>query len=70
MHIRDANAEDAGAIAAIYNPYVVGTCVTFDTDALSVEEMQRRIAGARAADLPWLVATESGAIVGYTHAST
>src|SRR5688500_15281278 len=70
MDIRDATAEDAGAIAAIYNPYVVGTCVTFDTDALSIEEMQARIAEARSADLPWLVATEEGGgIIGYTHAS-
>lgn len=69
MDIRDATDADAGAIAAIYNPYVLGTCVTFDTDALSVEEMQRRMADARAARLPWLVAGEGDRIIGYTHAS-
>ena len=69
MDIRDATAEDAGAIAAIYNPYVVGTCVTFDTDPLSVEDMQGRIAETHAANLPWLVATEADRIVGYACAS-
>ena len=69
MDLRDATAEDAGAIAAIYNPYVVGTRVTFDTDPLSADDMRARIADARAADLPWLVATEAGGIVGYAHAS-
>lgn len=69
MDIRDATAEDAGAIAAIYNPYVVGTCVTFDTDPLSVEDMQGRIAETHAANLPWLVATEVDRIVGYACAS-
>lgn len=69
MDIRDATPEDAGAIAAIYNPYVTDTLVTFETDALSAEEMRNRIAGAHAANLPWLVATEGGAVVGYTHAS-
>lgn len=69
MDIRDATLEDAGAIAAIYNPYVTDTLVTFETDPLSVEEMRTRMAGAQAANLPWLVATEVGAVVGYTHAS-
>jgi len=69
MDLRDATADDAGAIAAIYNPYVVGTCVTFDTDPLSADDMRARIAAAPAAGLPWLVATEAGRIVGYACAS-
>lgn len=69
MDIRDATADDAAAIAAIYNPYVTGTCVTFDTDPLSAEDMRGRIAETHAAKLPWLVATEAGAIVGYACAS-
>ena len=69
MDIRDATDADAGAIAAIYNPYVLGTCVTFDTDPLSSDDMQRRIAEARAAGLPWLVATEAGLVIGYACAS-
>lgn len=69
MDIRDATAEDAAAIAAIYNPYVVGTRVTFDTDPLSAEDMRGRIAETRAAELPWLVATDAGAVVGYACAS-
>lgn len=69
MDIRDATLEDAGAIAAIYNPYVTDTLVTFETDPLSEEDMRKRMAGAQAASLPWLVATEGGAVFGYTHAS-
>jgi phosphinothricin acetyltransferase len=69
MEIRDATTEDAGAIAAIYNPYVTDTLVTFETDPLPVEQMRARIEGAQAANLPWLVGTEGHAVVGYTHAS-
>lgn len=68
MEIRPARREDAAAIAAIYNHYVATTCITFETDPVSVEEMASRIEEAHAADLPWLVA-DDGAIAGYAYAS-
>lgn len=69
MDIRDATADNAAAIAALYNPYVTDTLVTFETEPLSVEAMRARMADAHAANLPWLVAIEDGVVVGYTHAS-
>ena len=69
MDIRDATPDDAPAIAAIYNPYVANTCITFETDAVSSEDMRTRIVEAGDAHLPWLVAIDDGALVGYAYAS-
>jgi len=69
MEIRNATPDDAAAIAAIYNPYVAQTCITFETDAVSVEDMRGRITEAGDSQLPWLVAIEDAAIVGYAYAS-
>src|SRR5262245_9653066 len=41
--IRPATAADAVDIARIYNGYVAGTCITFETEAVSAQEMTRRI---------------------------
>jgi phosphinothricin acetyltransferase len=69
MEIRDATLDDAAAIAAIYNPYVAQTCITFETDTVSEVEMRERIVEVAAARLPWLVAIKDDAIVGYAYAS-
>ena len=69
MVIRNATMDDAAAIAAIYNPYVANTCITFETAPVSAQEMRTRIAEADDAQLPWLVATRAGAVVGYAYAS-
>jgi phosphinothricin acetyltransferase len=69
VEVRPAGAADAAAIAVIYNHYVATTCVTFETDAVQVSEMQGRIAETQAANLPWLVALENGAVSGYAYAS-
>jgi phosphinothricin acetyltransferase len=69
MEIRNATLEDAAAIAGIYNPYVANTCITFETDAVSEDEMRQRIGEAGDARLPWLVAIDDGVIVGYAYAS-
>lgn len=69
MDIRNATGDDAAAIAAIYNPYIANTCATFETDAVSAHDMRARIAEAGDSQLPWLVATDRGSIVGYAYAS-
>jgi len=69
MEIRDATPDDAAALAAIYNPFVMDSCITFETDPVSAEEMQSRIAEAADSKLPWLVATDGDAVVGYAYAS-
>ena len=37
--IEDASAHDAEAIAAIYNPYVLGSTATFEMEAIDAAEM-------------------------------
>src|SRR5690606_41390668 len=69
MQIRSATPEDAAAIAAIYNPYVAGTCITFETEPVATAEMAARISETLDGGLPWLVAEEAGTILGYAHAS-
>jgi len=66
--IREAAADDAAAIAGIYNHYVTGTVVTFEEEPVSVAEIARRIEEVRSASLPWLVAEADGPVVGYAYA--
>ena len=63
MTIRDATADDAAAIAAIYAPLVTDTIVSFEEDPPSAEEMADRIAASHV----WLVAENDGEVVGYAY---
>lgn len=65
--IREATCEDAAAVCGIYNPYVLGTCISFEEDAVSAEEMRGRIQEHSKA-YPWLVYEEEGKILGYCYA--
>ena len=68
--IRDAHAADAPAIAAIYNPYIAGTTISFEETPVSADEMRARIAAVQDAGLPWLVLEGvDGAIAGYAYAT-
>jgi phosphinothricin acetyltransferase len=67
--LRAATTADAAAIAAIYNPYVVGTIITFEEEAVPDAEMAQRIADVLAAELPWFVWEEDGRVLGYAYAS-
>jgi len=67
--VRAATHADAGAVAAIYNHYVLQTVVTFEEEPVTSDEMSRRIDEVRAASLPWFVAERAGAIAGYAYAS-
>jgi len=69
LTIRLAADTDAQAIAAIYAPYVENTPVSFEYDPPTPEEMALRIRNVRAAELPWLVATDEGRLVGYAYAT-
>jgi len=66
--VRDASVDDAAAVREIYNPYVEGSTVTFETDPVSVEEMAARIVSATAQH-PWLVAEVDGRVAGYAYAA-
>jgi phosphinothricin acetyltransferase len=66
--IRSATIEDAGAICSIYNPYVVGTTITFEDQEVSAEVMRARIAEVTVA-LPWLVFEAEDEVGGYAYAT-
>ena len=67
MKVRAAGTNDAAAIAAIYAPYVIGTVVSFETEAPDATEIARRMAGG--GDLhPWLVACDGDELLGYAYA--
>lgn len=65
--IRAVKTSDAEEIAGIYNHYVTHTTVTFETDAVSLEEMRRRIETI-SASFPYYVYEENGQILGYCYA--
>ncbi len=68
--LRDAIPEDGAALAAIYNPYVRDTVISFETEEVPAEQMGARIAKVLSVGLPWLVAEDpdSGAILGFAYA--
>lgn len=66
--LRDATAADGDALAAIYNPFILGTIVTFEEEPASGAEMAGRVAAVQGAGHPWLVAERDGRAVGYAYA--
>lgn len=59
--IRQAEAADAGAVAAIWNHYIAQTAVTFASVVKSVDDVQTEIAGRER----FLVAELDGEIAGF-----
>lgn len=53
--IRDARIGDAEAIAAIYNPYILETSITFEEIPVGADEMAKRIADTTSR-YAWIVA--------------
>lgn len=66
--IRPATPADAADLCRIYNPYVAGTIVTFETAPVAVAAMAARIRKVTAGHL-WLVWEEAGTVLGYAYAS-
>lgn len=66
--IRIARGEDAAAVAAIYQPFVTGSAVSFEGVAPTAAEMCERIEGLLETH-PWLVWEEDGMVHGYAYAS-
>ncbi len=65
--IRLACESDAEAIREIYAPYVLETCITFETHVPSVDEFRSRIARTLESH-PYFVAELDGEVVGYCYA--
>jgi L-amino acid N-acyltransferase YncA len=69
LEVRDAAAADMPAVQSIYAHYVLHGFGTFDEippDPAAMEAKRRAVA---ANGLPWLVATEADAIVGFAYAT-
>ena len=66
-NIRKAELTDAHAIAEIYNYYIANTTVTYETETITAEEMERRIKEI-SEKYPYLVYEEDGKVVAYCYA--
>lgn len=66
--IREALNSDAGAIAAIYNHYIVNTVITFETEPVSAAEIAARMEKYKKTG-PYLVYEENGEVTGYAYVS-
>ena len=64
--LRPARPEDAGALLAIYAPYVEHTAITFEYDVPSPAQFRDRIAGTLAR-YPYLVAQRGDQLLGYAY---
>jgi L-amino acid N-acyltransferase YncA len=64
--IRDATPEDGAACAAIYEPYVTDSAITFEYEPPTAAEMAERIAKAQK-NHAWVVAEDDGRVVGYAY---
>jgi phosphinothricin acetyltransferase len=67
--IRVAELRDAHAVVTIYNHYVETSIITFEEQAVTVAEIERRIEEVQAASLPWLIAEAGGQVAGYAYAT-
>jgi phosphinothricin acetyltransferase len=67
MIIRGSRLDDAGQIAAIYEPFVAESVITFETDPPDATEIGRRMSSRPL--LPWLVADDDGTLAGYAYCS-
>jgi phosphinothricin acetyltransferase len=67
--IRLAAPKDAQAILSIYEPYIINTAITFETETIPVEKFCDRMAGIQSR-FPWLVYERDGKIIGYAYASS
>jgi len=68
--IRAVEQGDVAAIAEIYDHYVRRTTATFDLEAPSVAEWQRRRRSAVHLGQPWMVAEEDGVVLGFASLSS
>lgn len=65
--IRTVTLNDAQAITEIYNHYILHTCITFETEPVSTDEMAARIK-AISFVYPYFVYESDGEILGYCYA--
>ena len=64
--IRSVTQQDAASIAKIYNEYVLNSTITFETEPVTVAEMEKRI-NRLSKDFPYFVYEEINEIQGYCY---
>jgi phosphinothricin acetyltransferase len=64
--LRTVHPDDAPAIAAIYNHYILNSPATFEEVPVTPGEMQKRIAETTET-YPWFVYEEDGKLLGYAY---
>lgn len=69
MRLRDATPADAAAIAAIYAPHVLHGTATAEEVPPDAAEIATRMTKVRALGLPYIIAEQDGAVVGYAYLS-
>jgi phosphinothricin acetyltransferase len=67
--LRPSTAADVPAITAIYAWHVLNGTGTFELEAPDAAEMARRREDVLDKGLPWLVAEQDGAVLGYAYAN-
>jgi len=67
--IRPAKDDDMDAVTAIYAHHVLHGLASFETEAPDATDMRRRRADVVAKALPYLIATDDDAVLGYAYAS-
>jgi L-amino acid N-acyltransferase YncA len=67
--IRPSTTADLPAITSIYGTNVLTGTGTFELEAPDLAEMTRRRADVLDKGLPWLVAEQDGAVLGYAYAN-
>ena len=67
--VRAAIPADTEAVAAIYAHYVTDTVVTFEEVPPAAADWRRRLDNLAGRNLPFLVAEQDGAVLGYAYAS-
>ena len=66
MLIRRAQARDAEILAEIYNGYILNTTITFEEEAITVQEMEKSIS-EKLLQYDWLIAEIEGKVIGYAY---
>jgi len=66
LNIRQATERDAESVVDLYNWYLVNTVVTFETVAVSADQMRQRIQ-ENLERYDWLVGEHDGRVVGYAY---
>jgi L-amino acid N-acyltransferase YncA len=67
LMLRPATPDDLPAITAIYAHHVLHGTGTFETEPPTLADMTQRWSDVRAKGLPYLVAEETGQVLGFTY---